>query len=292
MDSMTAKVSCFARAYHYANNRAHVFGDIYAKALLGDDYDIIANHMTQGIPFFLPDFTASAEEGLRKIVDEQLSPSVLGRSAYCEAMLQNEMRLCTYQHVIFASGYDTTGMNRIYRFLSLYELDLPEMIEEKKKRVEAANLKSISRYVPCDLAKDEWKERLIQAGFRPDKKMFGSLLGISYYLTKEEFRHLLSQISSIMAPGSCFVFDYPTTNEDEHATTNQQLAQGAGETMKATYTIEELMLILQDCRLLMYEHLDDEEMTQQYFKNYNDRNPNHPLSAPKGVGYVLAAKKY
>lgn len=27
MDNMTAKVSCFARAYHYKNNSIHIFTD-------------------------------------------------------------------------------------------------------------------------------------------------------------------------------------------------------------------------------------------------------------------------
>ena len=83
MDSMTAKVSCFARAHQYKNNTVHIFADPAAGSLLGADYDQIAQSMAQGIGFFLPDFQGSAEEGLRLIVDRQLSPSVLGRSAFC-----------------------------------------------------------------------------------------------------------------------------------------------------------------------------------------------------------------
>ena len=88
MDNMTAKVSCFARAYHYKNNDIYIFADDMVAVLLGDDYKKIAESMSQGISFFLPDFYGSKEEGLRLIVDRQLSPSVLGRSAFCEEMLQ------------------------------------------------------------------------------------------------------------------------------------------------------------------------------------------------------------
>ena len=35
MDNMTAKVSCFARAYHYKNNSIHIFSDNIAEALYG-----------------------------------------------------------------------------------------------------------------------------------------------------------------------------------------------------------------------------------------------------------------
>ena len=56
--------------------------------LLGDDYGLIARSMTQGFGFFLPAFNGSQEDGLRLIVDRQLSPSVLGRSVFCEDELR------------------------------------------------------------------------------------------------------------------------------------------------------------------------------------------------------------
>ena len=35
MDNMTAKVSLFARAYHYRNNKTHIFADDHAEKVLG-----------------------------------------------------------------------------------------------------------------------------------------------------------------------------------------------------------------------------------------------------------------
>ena len=46
MDNMTAKVSCFARAWHYRNNTVHIFADDAAEKLLGEDYDRIAASMS------------------------------------------------------------------------------------------------------------------------------------------------------------------------------------------------------------------------------------------------------
>ena len=130
MDHMTAKVSCFTRAYHCKNNPVPVFADTAARQLLGEDYLQIAQSMTQGIPFFLPDFHGTPEEGLRRIVDRQLSPSVLGRSAYCERMLANEQRIGCRQYVLFASGYDTFALRNGDTSLSVYELDLPSHWQE------------------------------------------------------------------------------------------------------------------------------------------------------------------
>ena len=87
MDNMTAKVSCFARAYHYNNNSIRIFTDDIAEKLLGEDYNQIAKSMSDGIDFFCPGFEGTREEGLRLILDRQLSPSVLGRSVFCESIL-------------------------------------------------------------------------------------------------------------------------------------------------------------------------------------------------------------
>ena len=52
MDNMTAKVSCFARAYHYNNKSIRIFTDDIAEKLLGEDYNQIAKSMSDGIDFF------------------------------------------------------------------------------------------------------------------------------------------------------------------------------------------------------------------------------------------------
>ena len=39
MDNTTAKVSCFARAYHFENNESPVFVVCLAKKIVGEDYD-------------------------------------------------------------------------------------------------------------------------------------------------------------------------------------------------------------------------------------------------------------
>jgi len=69
MDNMTAKVSCFARAYHHKNNNTHIFDDMVAERILGEEYDQIAKNMAEGVSFFFPGFDGTGEEGLRLIVD-------------------------------------------------------------------------------------------------------------------------------------------------------------------------------------------------------------------------------
>ena len=97
MDNMTAKVSCFARAYHYKNNSIRIFTDDIAEKLLGEDYNQIAKSMSDGIDFFCPGFEGTREEGLRLIPDRQLSPSVLDKYGFIieEHLDKNDMT-CRY----------------------------------------------------------------------------------------------------------------------------------------------------------------------------------------------------
>lgn len=291
MDNMTAKVSCFARTYHHKNNSTHIFDDNMAEVLLGDDYRQIAANMTEGLSFFFPDFDGTKEEGLRLIVDKQLSPSVLGRAAYCESKLTDEAGNGCTQYVIFASGYDTFALRNTDDSLLVFELDLPELLEDKLKRIEKAGAESQAVYVPCNLAEADWQDKLNRTVYNRNQKSFASLLGISYYLSKEEFERLLKSISEIVAGGSVICFDYPSVDESRETKTNQKLASGAGEQMKALYSYQELKMLLKNCGFELSEHLNDEEMTKQYFERYNISNPSHEMSAPVGVGYVLAVKQ-
>ena len=291
MDHMTAKVSCFARAYHHINHKQHIFDDVAAGKLLGKDYEEIAQNMSAGVQFFFPGFEGTKEEGLRRIVEKQLSPSVLARSAYCESRLAKARTHGCRQYVIFASGYDTFSVRNTDPALSVYELDLPEMIADKTERIRNAGMKSQAIYVPCDLANPVWKDKLLEAAYHTEQQAFGSLLGISYYLRKEEFQRLLTEIYAVMAAGSVICFDYPSTDESVETQTNQRLASGAGEQMQAMYSNTELQEMLQQCGFVMAEHMHDREITEQFFSAYNQCNPLHPMQAPAGVAYVLAMKK-
>lgn len=291
MDNMTAKVSCFARAYHHKNNRNHIFDDNMAEKLLGKDYERIAQNMWDGMSFFFPGFEGTQEEGLRLIVDKQLSPSVLARSAYCEGILNKEKETGCRQYIIFASGYDTFAMRNTDKAFSVYELDLPEMISDKIERVEKSVGKSGAIYIPCNLAKKTWKDKLTESGYSKNVKSFGSLLGISYYLTKTEFEEFLLNVNDIMAEKSVICFDYPSTDESNVTKKNQMLASGAGEQMKAMYSYSEMKLLLQNCGFDLSEHLDDMEVTKRYFAEYNKCNPGNQMQAPMGVAYVKATKK-
>ena len=214
MDNMTALVSAFARAYHYINNDTWVFSDPFAEKMLTDEeYTAISQNMSQGISFFAPEFHGTPEEALRYIVDHQLAPSVLARSAFCERAIGNAVRIGCGQVVLYACGYDAFSLRNQHKELKIYELDRPEMIEDKLRRIKQTGTRPSCRveYIGCDLSQPSWKEELFNRGFDCNEPSFGSLLGISYYLSKEEWGCLMGAISSAACEGSAICFDYPLT---------------------------------------------------------------------------------
>ncbi len=291
MNHTTALVSCFARAFHVRNNEIHIFSDPAAYLLLQEDYARIAQHMTEGIPFFLPGFTGSPEEGLRRIVDGQLSPSVLGRSAFCEQMLKEAVTGGCEQYLLLGAGYDTFGIRNPFPSLTVYEADLPDLLADKRKRMQNAGLHSCAEPVPCDLSDPEWVNKLQETGFDCSRQTFVSLLGISYYLSNDSFHALLSLLGRLLSDRPQLCFDIPLEEAGHEAQINRALAQEAGEPMKAVYTSAELLMMLKQCGFELQLLLTPEQMTEQIFSAYNTANPDHRILAPEGVFYLLAERK-
>ena len=294
MDNMTALVSTFARAYHHRNSSSPVFAEPLAeKMLTEEEYAGIAQTMSDGISYFAPDFRGTGEEALRFVVNHQLAPSVLARSAFCEQALSDAVNAGCRQIVIYACGYDTFSLRTGNRELSVYELDRPEMIEDRQRRIARIGIEPVCRVecIGCDLADNAWRQNLEDAGFNRETHSFGSLLGISYYLSKDAFKRLIAGIGSIACRGSFICFDYPLTESDPESRRNRELAAAAGEQMKAAYTPDELEQMLADSGFCLHRRLNAEQAESLYFTAYNEMNPDSAMTPPVGVGYCVAMKQ-
>ena len=291
--NMTALVSCFARSYHYKNYKYRIFNDSVAEKILSkEEYNSIASNMTNGINFFNPNFVGTKEEALRWIVDNQLSPSVLGRSAFCENSLLNAIRFGCKQYLIFASGYDTFAYRKKLNCLKVFEIDRTEMIQDKIRRLENSKIDySMVNFIKADFTDKNWSDAIINSSYNKNEISFSSLLGISYYLSKEDFAITIKHISNIVCDGSSIVFDYQTYEDSRETKTNEQLANEANEQMKSKYSYKDIEKILSKNGFLIYEHLNNVEMTNNYFDKYNTLKPNNKIIAPKGVCYCLAVKR-
>ena len=245
--SMTALVSAFSRAYHSLNNKITIFNDSVARQLLTDEeYRQTAKNMSDGIGFFNPLFVGEPEQALRWIVDNQLSPSPLGRAAFAEKSLEQAVQVGAKQYIIFGAGYDTFA----YRqpswadTLEIFEIDQPATARDKQERLKNANLviPNNVHYIEADFTKEAWEDALLNhEAFDSNKISCSTILGVTYYLSKQTFETLISVISNLFPKGSSIIFDYPdeknyTEKAGERAKKLSMLASAANEKMLASYS--------------------------------------------------------
>lgn len=287
--NMAALVSLFARAYHQKNKDIKIFDDLLSTKLITEkEYEMIGLNMSQGISFFNPTFKGSEEEALKWIVDHQLSPSVLVRSVFCKEAIEEMKEKGCQQYLDFASGYDSFAyyyQNQMH----VFEIDKKEVIEDKRQRCKDVDIENI-QFLSIDLSQDNWINTLLQSDYQEDQLSISSMLGLSYYLTKDEFKKMLKQLSKYLLKGSHLVFDYPSIQESKETKINEMLAKEADESMKAKYSFAELKEILNQCHLTIIQHENHQTVTEKYISNYNVYYKDDPIKAPEGVCYCVVEK--
>lgn len=298
--SLTSLISAFGRAYHSKYDTPKIFDDFMAKDLISQkEFSDIRENMIQGIQFFNKDiaqrFQDDPDEILKWITQVQLSPTPLARAAYCEKVLLNEVMLGLKQYVILGAGLDTFCFRHpeLKNSLEIFEIDYPATQEFKKKRLEHANFKIPSNlhFVSIDFTKKFTYHNLIDEGF-DNKKTFFSLLGVSYYLTKEENSSLINHLFAKVPSGSSIVFDYADEKLfEEKGMSNRvenmvKMASASGEPMKSCFTYYEIENMLEKSGLLIYEHLSSATINDLFFSNRTD-----DLSAFETIHYIHAIKK-
>jgi len=298
--SLTSLISAFGRAYHSQYDTPKIFDDYVAQELISKkEISEISENMINGIQFFnegiAQTLQGKSEEVLKWITQVQLSPTPLARAAYCEKVLLNEIMLGLKQYVILGAGLDTFCFRHpeLEKILEIFEIDHPSTQEFKKKRLDNANLITPGNlhFVSMDFTKKFSFQKLIDEGFE-NKKTFFSLLGVSYYLTKEENPRLISSLFAKAPIGSSIVFDYADENLfEEKGISNRvenmvKMASASGEPMKSCFTYNEIEHMLEKSGLLIYEHLSPVKINDRFFSNRTDY-----LTAFETIHYIHAVKK-
>lgn len=287
--NMTALVSLFARAYHQKEKEVKVFEDEFSTYLLSDkEYEMIGLNMSQGIHFFNPHFKGNQKEALEWIVDHQLSPSVLIRSALCKEVIDEMLEKECKQYLDFASGYDSFAY-MYQNKMNVFEIDKQEVIDDKRQRCQNVDVENI-QFLSIDLSKENWINGLLKSTYQENQLSVCSLLGLSYYLTHDQFKRMLEELSKHILKGSRLVFDYPSHQESLETQKSEALAKEANETMKAKYSFEQLKEILDLCHLKIVRH-DDYRISLDSLEQYNRYYKDNPISAPKGVCYCVVEKE-
>lgn len=285
--NMTALVSAFVKDYHSKNSNIKIYYDKFS-ILSPEEYDSISYHLENGIEFFNSKYNGNNE--LDWIVNNILGPSVLARLAFNQKHLLNEIRLGLKQYVVLGSGYDTS-MYKVNKAVKVFELDRKDVIQDKIERIKKAKINNQNvKYISCDF-NNEWIKLLLKNGFKKDEKTFCSILGVSYYLEKETFKNTLKVLSDNISSGSAILFDYPNDIGEYSKSINGKLAHGANAEMKSKYSYSYIQDIASSSNLLIYELLNNKNIDNNYFYDYNTLNPNNKIKAPIQVNYCLMVKK-
>ena len=296
---MTALISAFARAWHARHASVPVYRDTLAEQLLSPDYAAVAGHMAAGAAYFLPGFKGTREEALQLIVNRQLAPSPLGRTAFCEDHLRRAAEAGCAQYLLLGAGYDTLPCRQPewLHGMTILELDHPVTAADKLERLNRAGIAVPENVIrlSADLTDPAWPCVLMDApGFRRDVPTFVSLLGLVYYLPGMAFAALLDTLAELLAPGSMIALDYPEEGffraSGGQAGRQTQLAQAAGEPMQMGYTAQGMADTLTRAGFAVTEDLAPEAITARYFAACSAAQPDAPIAAAEHVRYCLARR--
>lgn len=134
------------------------------------------------------------------------------RTKHIDNILQQAAADGIGQVVNLGAGYDT----RAYRYrkampnVKFYEIDLPEMVAEKKRRLDKV-LRYTPRYVgfvPVDFNKQSIPNELRKAGYDPGVKTLFIWEGVTMYISGQAVDSTLKFIATQSAPESSVVYDY------------------------------------------------------------------------------------
>ncbi len=172
--------------------------------------------------------------------------------------------------VNLGAGYDS----RAYRFhqiapeVKYFELDLPEMITDKKIRVKEllGALPAWVSYVPIDFNKQALQEELIKAGYDKNKKTLFIWEGVTYYISKEAVKSTLQFVANQSSPGSSIVFDYLPLSIEQFNTYEEIYGWKDTPGEPITYGIEEgiLEIFLDQLGLKLVSNLGLLELADKY----------------------------
>lgn len=168
------------------------------------------------------------------------------------------------QFVILGAGFDT----RAFRLpqdgrIRAFEVDMPKTQAIKREMVKKAGLDSTRvTFVAADFEKEDWLERLVEAGFDAGRPALFLWEGVLIYLDRQAVESTLRKIAST-AKGSVVAFDYFTTESLESRALYWRMARAAtrsnGEPLKFGIDSrppvrERVAELLESCGLSLGEH--------------------------------------
>lgn len=171
-ESITSKLCAFARAWHSNKVRNKIFDDYLAYDFMGmDEYQEVYEFIRRG---FKEDGELSSAKYTESIVSEYLAPIPLSRAGFCESRLESFAKEHgEIQYVILGAGNDTFSFRCDKENIRIFEIDHPVTQASKLRKIRNLkwNVPNNVRFVQVDFEKEHMGEKLLAAGFGPEKKV-------------------------------------------------------------------------------------------------------------------------
>ena len=271
-ESVTAKICAFVRAWHSNSSREKIFDDYLAYDMLGkEEYDRILELISSG----LDGSQDLSREDTEEVINEYFAPIPLSRVHF------NEIRLKDFasangkiQYVICGAGSDTFAFRNDNEDIEIFEIDHPDTQRYKLEKIDRLewNKRKNVHYVPVDFETERMCEKLLEAGFDPEKKTFFSILGVSYYLTLEVFTETLRQMAELSSLGSVLVFDYPikTGEFPSRVSRLEQITSSLSEVMRGGFDYNEVSRALYSLGYQIDTYMTPNKVQYEYFEGRRD----------------------
>lgn len=265
----TAEGAVLGRASHTLHAENPVLDDFWAIELLGATSQAQARD---------PEHEARAREATG--IDFRLILAVgIGGLRYAEDEVERCVEAGIDQYVILGAGFDTFALRRadLADRLQVFEVDFPDVQDLKRRRIEAADASpaQVPTFVPVDFETMKVSDALPAAGFDPSRPSVWSWMNTIPYVSVEATEATLSDLRTMMAPGSRLTLSYqgdvPRTEAQKAylARIGMGTKQG-GEPWLSQWEPRAFERVLEDRGFRILDHATESDLNTRYYANRPD----------------------
>lgn len=137
---------------------------------------------------------------------------VIARTKFIDSVFQKAIYDEFDQILIFGAGFDSRGVRFAYsnKKTKIFELDAPVTQEAKINQFKKRGVKIHPNiiFVSINFNKESVIDKLLESGFRKNKKSLFILEGLTMYLNSDAVDNTFNIINQFAADGSEVIFDY------------------------------------------------------------------------------------
>ncbi len=206
--------------------------------------------------------------------------TVVARARFIEDLIGERAGQNLGQYVILGAGLDTFAERRpdVASHLHVFEVDQPGPSAWKRQRLTELGfgVPDWLRLVPVDFeAGGAWWDRLLDAGFDPQRPAIVASTGVSMYLTRDAIAATLRQVASLAA-GSTLVmtFQLPLDLVEPEERPQRQVvergARAAGTPFISFFTPADMLALAQEAGFAKTLHVSAAGLAERYFAGRTD----------------------